>query len=89
MDKITDKILAQVYGKNYDIRHVVENLLEPYSNKEKESYDKLCEELTDKQKKLLNTYLHLYAERIFKMQDKRFNAGFRAGMYFGSHSEKK
>lgn len=81
-------MLQDVYGKNFDIVYVVEDLLEPISKEEKETYDKLCDELTTEQKEMLNTYLHLYAERIFQMQDKRFNAGFKAGKYIGSKMTK-
>lgn len=88
MEKFTKKILIDVYGENYDIIKVVEDLLEPISKTENETYDKLLADLTERQKQLLNKYLHLYAERIYDMQDKRYNYGFKVGMYIGSHTEK-
>lgn len=52
MDKISKKILLETYGKNYDILMVVEDLLEPMSKTERETYDKLLKNLTEEQKQL-------------------------------------
>ena len=55
-------------------------MLGPIGNEERETYDKLLSNMSDKQKELLDKYLRLYCERIFKMQCKRFEAGFQIGL---------
>lgn len=82
------EVLEKIYGKNYDIIFVLEELLEPKCNDEKEAYDKLCAELKSEQLELLNKYLHLYAERIFKMQNKRFDAGYKAALKILNNNKK-
>ena len=74
------EMLKKVYGKNYNVRDAVEKLLGPIGNEERETYDKLLSNMSDKQKELLDKYLRLYCERIFKMQCKRFEAGFQIGL---------
>lgn len=82
-----EKILQILYGENYDIVEVVNKLLEPRGEAELEAYNKLCDGLTNEQKRLFDTYLHLYNERIFRMQNDRFNAGFNAGLSIKSNAD--
>lgn len=75
-------ILKNIYGENYDIVVVLEDCLEPKGKRECKAYDKLIDSLNSKQKQLLDRYLHLYAERIFNSQHKRYIAGYKAGRFF-------
>ena len=80
-------MLKKVYGENYNIREVIEKLLEPIGTAEREAYDKLLSDMSDEQKQLLDRYLRLYCEWIFKMQTKRFDAGFKAGIVLTTHKD--
>ena len=73
-------MLKKVYGKNYNVRDAVEKLLGPIGNEERETYDKLLSNMSDEQKELLDKYLRLYCERVFGMQCRRFELGFKAGL---------
>ena len=55
-------MLKKVYGENYNIREVIEKLLEPIGTAEREAYDKLLSDMSDEQKQLLDRYLRLYCE---------------------------
>lgn len=77
------KILKEVYGKNFNTRVAIEDMLDRIGKKEQAAYDKLTKSLTNEQYKLLDDYLRLYCLRIFKMQYKRFDCGFRIGLEIG------
>ena len=75
-----NNVLKKMYGENYNICEVLEKLLGPIGNEERETYDKLLSNMSDEQKELLCRYLRLYGERVFRMQCRRFELGFKAGL---------
>lgn len=82
-EEITLELVKLIYGKNYNIRTVIEDMLDPVEENEREIYARLTESLNEEQNKLLDDYLHLYCIRLFNMQHKRYDAGLRLGLEIG------